>query len=381
MEFELSEEQQQIKMSVREFAEAEIAPHVMEWDESQHFPVELQPKMADLGFLGVIFPEEYGGAGMGYVEYATIIEELSRVDGSVGISVAAHNSLCSNHIFKYGSDDQKKKFLTPLASGAHLGAWGLTEPSAGSDASGTKSTAVRTDGGWIVNGSKNFITHAIHADTCVAMAVTDRAQRSKGISAFIFEKGRQGFSPSKKENKLGLRASETASVVFEDCFVPDENLLGEEGNGFVNAMEILDGGRISIAALAVGIAQGAFESAVRYAKERQQFGKPISEFQAIQFKLATMATQIDAARLLMYRAASLKDQGKKTTKESSMAKLFASEISVEVCEEAIQIHGGYGYTKDYPAEKYWRDSKLCTIGEGTSEIQRIIIAREVLRQF
>jgi len=381
MEFELSEEQQQIKMSVREFAEAEIAPHVMEWDESQHFPIELQPKMADLGFLGVIFPEEYGGAGMGYVEYATIIEELSRVDGSVGISVAAHNSLCSNHIFKYGSEDQKKKFLTPLASGAHLGAWGLTEPSAGSDASGTKSTAVRTDGGWIVNGSKNFITHAIHADTCVAMAVTDRAQRSKGISAFIFEKGRQGFSPSKKENKLGLRASETASVVFEDCFVPDENLLGEEGNGFVNAMEILDGGRISIAALAVGIAQGAFESAVRYAKERQQFGKPISEFQAIQFKLATMATQIDAARLLMYRAASLKDQGKKTTKESSMAKLFASEISVEVCEEAIQIHGGYGYTKDYPAEKYWRDSKLCTIGEGTSEIQRIIIAREVLRQF
>ena len=381
MEFELSEEQQQIKMSVREFAEAEIAPHVMEWDESQHFPIELQPKMADLGFLGVIFPEEYGGAGMGYVEYATIIEELSRVDGSVGISVAAHNSLCSNHIFKYGSEDQKKKFLTPLASGAHLGAWGLTEPSAGSDASGTKSTAVRTDGGWVVNGSKNFITHAIHADTCVAMAVTDRAQRSKGISAFIFEKGRQGFSPSKKENKLGLRASETASVVFEDCFVPDENLLGEEGNGFVNAMEILDGGRISIAALAVGIAQGAFESAVRYAKERQQFGKPISEFQAIQFKLATMATQIDAARLLMYRAASLKDQGKKTTKESSMAKLFASEISVEVCEEAIQIHGGYGYTKDYPAEKYWRDSKLCTIGEGTSEIQRIIIAREVLRQF
>ena len=381
MEFELSEEQQQIKSSVREFAESEIAPHVMEWDESQHFPVELQPKMAELGFLGVLFPEEYGGAGMGYVEYATIIEELSRVDGSVGISVAAHNSLCSNHIFKHGSQEQRQKFLTPLASGQHLGAWGLTEPSAGSDASGTKSTAVRTDGGWIVNGSKNFITHAIHADICVAMAVTDRAGRSKGISAFIFEKGMQGFNPSKKENKLGLRASETASVVFEDCFVPESNLLGEEGQGFVNAMEVLDGGRISIAALAVGIAQGAFESAVRYSKERQQFGKPISEFQAIQFKLATMATQIDAARLLMYRAAWLKDNGKKTTKESSMAKLFASEISVQVCEEAIQIHGGYGYTKDYPAEKYWRDSKLCTIGEGTSEIQRIIIAREVLRQF
>ena len=380
MEFELTEEQKQIKASVREFAESEIAPHVMEWDEEQHFPVELQPKMAELGFLGVIFPEEYGGAGMGYVEYATIIEELSRVDGSVGISVAAHNSLCSNHIYKYGSEEQKQKFLVPLASGERLGAWGLTEPSAGSDASGTKSTAVRTDGGWTVNGSKNFITHAIHADTCVAMAVTDRAQRSKGISAFIFEKGMNGFSPSKKENKLGLRASETASVVFEDCFVPDGNLLGEEGHGFVNSMEILDGGRISIAALAVGIAQGAFESAVRYSKERQHFGKPISEFQAIQFKLATMATQIDAARLLMYRAAWMKDQGKKTTKESSMAKLFASEISVEVCEEAIQIHGGYGYTKDYPAEKYWRDSKLCTIGEGTSEIQRIIIAREVLRQ-
>ena len=380
MHFELTEEQQQVKFSVREFAESEIAPHVMEWDESQHFPIELKPKLAELGLLGVIFPEEYGGAGMGYVEYATIIEELSRVDGSVGISVAAHNSLCSNHIYKYGSEEQRKKYLVPLASGEHLGAWGLTEPSAGSDASGTKSTAVRRDGGWIVNGSKNFITHAIHGDTCVAMAVTDKAKRSKGISAFIFEKGMQGFSPSKKENKLGLRASETASVVFEDCFVPEDQLLGEEGQGFVNAMEVLDGGRISIAALAVGIAQGAFESALRYSQERQQFGKPIAEFQAIQFKLANMATQIDAARLMMYRAAWMKDNGHRTTKESSMAKLFASEISVEVCEEAIQIHGGYGYTKDYPPEKYWRDSKLCTIGEGTSEIQRIIIAREVLRQ-
>jgi alkylation response protein AidB-like acyl-CoA dehydrogenase len=380
MQFELTEEQQQVKMSVREFAQSEIAPHVMEWDEEQHFPVELQPKLAQLGLMGVIFPEEYGGAGMGYVEYATIIEELSRVDGSVGISVAAHNSLCSNHIYKYGTEDQKQKYLVPLASGQHLGAWGLTEPSAGSDASGTKSTAVPSDGGWMVNGSKNFITHAIHADVCVAMAVTDKSKRSKGISAFIFEKGMQGFSPSKKENKLGLRASETASVVFEDCFVPEGQLLGGEGQGFVNAMEILDGGRISIAALAVGIAQGAFESAVRYSQERQQFGKPISEFQAIQFKLANMATQIDAARLLMYRAAWMKDNGKKTTKESSMAKLFASEISVNVCEEAIQVHGGYGYTKDYPPEKYWRDSKLCTIGEGTSEIQRLIIAREVLKQ-
>ncbi|HWT00555.1 MAG TPA: acyl-CoA dehydrogenase [Pyrinomonadaceae bacterium] len=380
MEFELNEEQQQVKMSVREFAEAEIAPHVMEWDESQHFPIELWPKLAELGLTGVIFPEEYGGAGMGYVEYATIIEELSRVDGSVGISVAAHNSLCSNHIYTYGSEEQKQKYLVPLAQGKHLGAWGLTEPGAGSDASGTRTTAVRQNGGYVVNGAKNFITHAIHGDTCVAMAVTDRSKRSKGISAFIFEKGMQGFAPSKKENKLGLRASETASVVFEDCHVTEENLLGEEGMGFVNAMQILDGGRISIAALAVGIAQGAYESAVRYSKEREQFGKPISEFQAIQFKLADMAVQIEAARLLMYRAAYLKDTGKKTTKESSMAKLYASEVSVRVCEEAIQIHGGYGYTKDYPPEKYWRDSKLCTIGEGTSEIQRIIIARELLKQ-
>lgn len=380
MDFELTEEQKQIRTSVREFAEAEIAPHVMEWDETQHFPIELMPKLAELGLMGVIFPEEYGGAGMGYVEYATIIEELSRVDGSVGISVAAHNSLCSNHIYSFGTEEQKRKYLVPLAGGKHLGAWGLTEPGAGSDASGTKTTAIRTDGGWIVNGSKNFITHAIHGDTCVAVAVTDRSKRSKGISAFIFEKGMKGFSPAKKENKLGLRASETASVVFEDCFVPEENLLGEEGQGFVNAMTILDGGRISIAALALGIGQGAYESAMRYAKERQQFGRPISEFQAIQFKLADMATQLDAARLLMYRAAWLKDEGKKVTKESSMAKLYASEVSVKVCEEAIQIHGGYGYTKDYPPEKYWRDSKLCTIGEGTSEIQRIIIAREILQQ-
>jgi len=380
MHFELTEEQTQMKMSVREFAEAEISPHVMEWDESQHFPVELMPKLGELGLLGILFPEEYGGAGLGYVEYATAIEELSRVDGSVGISVAAHNSLCANHIFQFGNKAQKQKYLTPLAQGTHLGAWGLTEPGAGSDASGTRTTAVKQNGGWVVNGSKNFITHAIHADTCVAFASNDRSKRSKGITAFIFEKGMKGFAPAKKENKLGLRASETASVIFEDCLVPDENRLGDEGMGFVNAMEILDGGRISIAALAVGIAQGAFESAVRYSTERQQFGKPISEFEAIQFKLADMATQIDAARLLMYRAAWMKDSRKKTTKESSMAKLYASEISVRVCEEAIQIHGGYGYTKDYPPEKYWRDSKLCTIGEGTSEIQRIIIAREILKQ-
>jgi hypothetical protein len=379
MEFELTEDQQQIKMSVREFAEAEIAPHVMEWDETQHFPIELVPKLAELGLMGVIFPEEYGGAGMGYVEYATIIEELSRVDGSVGISVAAHNSLCSNHIYMFGTEEQKQKYLIPLAQGKHLGAWGLTEANAGSDASGTRTTAVKQNGSWIVNGSKNFITHAIHADTCVAVASTDRSKGNKGITTFIFEKGMKGFAPDKKENKLGLRASETASVVFQDCHVPDENRLGDEGEGFIQAMQVLDGGRISIAALAVGIAQGAFESAVRYSKERVQFGRPIAEFQAIQFKLADMAMQIEAARLLMYRAAFLKDQGKKVTKEASMAKLYASEMSVKVCEEAIQIHGGYGYTKDYPPEKYWRDSKLCTIGEGTSEIQRMVIARQLLR--
>jgi hypothetical protein len=380
MEFELNEEQQQIRMSVREFAEGEIAPHVMEWDESQHFPIEIIPKLAELGLMGVLFPEEYDGAGLGYIEYVSVIEELSRVDGSVGISVAAHNSLCSNHIYMFGNEAQKQKFLKPLAKGRHLGAWGLTEASAGSDASGTRTTAVRSGAGWIVNGSKNFITHAIHADTCVAVAVTDRAMGNKGITAFIFEKGMKGFSPDKKENKLGLRASETASVVFEDCFVPDANRLGEEGYGFKNAMAVLDGGRISIAALAVGIAQGAYESAIKYAKEREQFGKPIAEFQGIQFKLADMATQIEAARLLMYRAAYLKDQGRRVTKESSMAKLYSSEMSVRVCEEAIQIHGGYGYTKDYPPEKYWRDSKLCTIGEGTSEIQRLVIAKQLLRQ-
>ncbi|MCA1591899.1 MAG: acyl-CoA dehydrogenase [Acidobacteria bacterium] len=380
MNFELNEEQLQIKMSVREFAEGEIAPHVLEWDESQHFPVELLPKLAELGLMGIIFPEEYGGAGMGYVEYVTAIEELSRVDGSVGISVAAHNSLCSNHIYMFGSEEQKQKYLLPLAQGKHLGAWGLTEAQAGSDASGTRSTAVRQDGGgWLVNGSKNFITHAIHGDTCVAVASTDRSKGNRGITAFIFEKGMKGFAPAKKENKLGLRASETASVIFEDCLVPDANRIGNEGEGFLQAMQVLDGGRISIAALAVGIAQGAYESALKYSKEREQFGKPISEFQAIQFKLADMATQIDAARLLMYRAAYLKDQGRKVTKESAMAKLYASEVSVRVSEEAIQIHGGYGYTKDYPPEKYWRDSKLCTIGEGTSEIQRLVIAKQLLK--
>jgi alkylation response protein AidB-like acyl-CoA dehydrogenase len=379
MNFELNEEQQQIKASVREFAESEIRPNVSEWDETQHFPEELRPHLAELGLMGILFPEEYGGAGMGYVEYATIIEELGRVDGSVGLSVAAHNSLCSNHIYQFGTEEQKQKYLVPLVKGESFGAWGLTEAQAGSDASGTRTNAVRQNGGWRVNGSKNFITHAIACQTCVAVAVTDKEQGSKGITAFIFDKTMEGFASDKKENKLGMRASETSSVVFEDCFVPDENRLGNEGEGFLQAMQILDGGRISIAALSVGIAQGAYEAAVKYAKERQQFGRPIAAFQAIQFKLADMATQIEAARLLTLQAAYLKDNGKKTTMQSSMAKLFASEVAVRVAEESVQIHGGYGYTKDYPAEKYWRDSKLCTIGEGTSEIQRLVIAKQLLK--
>lgn len=378
MEFDLTEEQQQVKRSVREFAEAEIRPRVMEWDESQHLPRELFTKMGELGLTGVIFPEEYGGAGMGYVEYVTIIEEIARVDGSIGLSVAAHNSLCTNHIFQYGGEAQRKKFVMPLAKGEKLGAWALTEPSSGSDASGMKTTAVHRDGGWVLNGSKNFTTHGISADTCVVIAITNREMRSRGISAFIVERGTKGFIAGRKENKLGMRASETASIIFEDCWIPEENLLGEVGRGFVNAMQVLDGGRISIAALALGIAQGAYESALKYSQERRQFGQPIFDFQGIQFKLADMATQIDAARLLTLRAAWMKDNKRQTTRESAMAKLYASEIAVKVAEEAIQIHGGYGYTKDYPPEKYWRDSKLCTIGEGTSEVQRLVIARQLV---
>jgi alkylation response protein AidB-like acyl-CoA dehydrogenase len=378
MGFDLTEEQQQVKRSVREFTEAEIKPHVMEWDEAQRLPREIFTKMGDLGLMGVLFPEEYGGAGMGYVEYATVIEEIARVDGSIGLSVAAHNSLCTNHIFQYGSEAQRKKYVTPLARGERLGAWGLTEPSSGSDASGMKTIAVRRDGGWVINGSKNFITHGISADVCVVIAITNREMRSRGISAFVVEKGTKGFIAGKKENKLGMRASETASIIFEDCWIPEENLIGETGRGFVNAMQVLDGGRISIAALALGIAQGAYESALKYSQERKQFGQAIFDFQGIQFKLADMATQIDAARLLTLRAAWMKDNKRQTTRESAMAKLYASEIAVRVAEEAIQIHGGYGYTKDYPPEKYWRDSKLCTIGEGTSEVQRLVIARQLV---
>jgi alkylation response protein AidB-like acyl-CoA dehydrogenase len=386
LDFSLTEEQRQLRHSVREFAEGEIAPHVMEWDEVSHFPSEIMPKLAEMGLLGVIFPEKYGGAGLGYVEYAIVIEELSRVDGSVGIIVAAHNSLCSNHIYKFGSEAQKKKYLPDLAQGKRIGCWSLTEPEAGSDAGGTRTMAVRKDSGWVLNGSKTFTTNGHYADVCVGMAVTDKAKKSHGISAFIVEKGTKGFKPGKKENKLGLRASDTSEVIFSDCFVPGENLLGKEGEGFVNSLQILDGGRISIASLGLGMAQGAYEAALKYAKQRKQFGKAISEFQAIQFKLADMATQIEAARLLTYRAAWLADRaiaagddgGGRFTQESSMAKLYAGEVAVRVANEAVQIFGGYGFVKDYPAEKYYRDVKLCTIGEGTSEIQRLVIARQLL---
>jgi alkylation response protein AidB-like acyl-CoA dehydrogenase len=385
MEFLLTDEQQQLRRTVREFAEGEIAPHVMEWDEASKFPSEIIPKLADMGFLGVIFPEKYGGAGMGYLEYAIIIEELSRVDGSVGIIVAAHNSLCTNHIYKFGSEAQKQKYVVPLAQGKKLGCWSLTEPEAGSDAGGTRTVAREKDGAWVINGAKTFTTNGHHADVCVAMAVTNASKKHHGISAFIIEKGTAGFRPGKKENKLGLRASDTSEVVFTDCRVPGENLLGSEGEGFVNSLQILDGGRISIASLGLGMAQGAYECSVRYAKQRKQFGKAIAEFQAIQFKLADMATQIDAARLLTYRAAWLADRAiasgdhdARITRESSIAKLYAGEVAVRVANEAVQIHGGYGFIKDYPAEKFYRDVKLCTIGEGTSEIQRLVIARQLL---
>ena len=381
MDFSFTDEQQQLRRSIRQFAESEIAPHVMEWDEASRFPVELIPKLGEMGLLGVIFPEEFGGAGLGYIEYVTVIEELARVDGSIGLIVAAHNSLCTNHIYKFGTEEQRRKYVVPLAQGKKLGCWSLTEPEAGSDAGGTRTVAVRQAGGWILNGAKTFVTNGHYADVCVAMAVTDKARGSKGISAFILEKGNPGFRPGKKENKLGMRASDTSEVVFSECFVAAANLLGAEGRGFVNTLQVLDGGRISIAALALGMARGAYEAAAEYAKHRKQFGKTISEFQAIQFKLADMATEIEAARWLVYHAAWLADQqSPRFTKESSMAKLYASEVGVRVANEAVQIFGGYGFIKDYPAEKFYRDSKLCTIGEGTSEIQRMVIAREILHQ-
>jgi alkylation response protein AidB-like acyl-CoA dehydrogenase len=379
MEFSFSEELLEIKRIVREFAEKEIRPHVMEWDEKQIFPLEVLKKLGELGFLGVLIPHEYGGSGLGYTEYVTIVEELSRVDGSVGISVAAHNSLCTGHIYHSGNEEQRRRLVVPLAKGEKIGAWSLTEPEAGSDAGGTQ-TVARLDGdSWILNGQKTFTTHGTYGDICVAMAVTDKSAGHHGISAFILEKGMPGFFAGKKENKLGLRASDTSTVIFEDCRVPKENLLGQPGQGFIDALKILDGGRISIAALAVGMAQGAYEASLHYAKQRKQFGRPIADFQAIQFKLADMATEIDAARLLTHRAAWMKQEGMLTTTQSSMAKLYAGEVAVRVANECVQVHGGYGYIKEYPAEKFYRDVKLCTIGEGTSEIQRLVIAREILR--
>jgi alkylation response protein AidB-like acyl-CoA dehydrogenase len=379
MELEITAEQEHLRRSVREFAEAEIRPHAALWDETQTFPREAIAKAAAMGLLGAIFPEDLGGAGLSYIDYAIIIEELARVDPAVGLIVAAHTSLCTNHIYIAGSDEQKRRYIPRLASGEWLGCWSLTEPEAGSDAAGTRTSAVHEDGCWVLNGGKTFTTNAHDAQVCVAMAVTDRAASNRGISAFIIETGWPGYKLGRKENKLGMRASSTGEVLFGDCRLPESQLLGRAGEGFVDSLRVLDGGRISIAALAVGTAQGAYEAALKYSQHRKQFGRFISEFQAIQHKLVDMATSIDAARLLVFRAAWLKDRGRRVTKESAMAKLFASEMAVRVCDDALQVHGGYGFIKDYPVEKFYRDVKLCTIGEGTSEIQRLVIARQLLK--
>ena len=379
--FTLTEDQEQLRREIRDFAAREIAPNVMKWDEASEFPAEVVRQLGQMGLMGVIFPVEYGGSGLGYVDYMLAIEELSAVDGSIGIIVAAHNSLGTNHIFLAGNEAQRRKYVPKLASGEWLGAWGLTEPGSGSDASAARTTATRTSNGWLLNGNKTFITNGHYADVAVVIAVTDRAHGTHGLSAFVVEKGTPGFRPGKKENKLGLRASDTSELIFEDCEIPEENLLGNLGEGFVDSMRVLDGGRISIAALSLGIARGALDASLKYVKERRQFGKAIAEFQGIQWKLADMATELDAARLLTQRAAVLKDAGQKVTRESSMAKLYASEVAVRICDEAVQLHGGYGFIKDYPAEKFYRDVKLCTIGEGTSEIQRMVIAREILKVY
>ncbi len=378
MDFRLTDEQQLLRQTVREFAEAEIRPHVREWDDAQHFPSELVPKLAALGLMGVQFPEVYGGAAMSAIDYCLCIEELARVDPSVSLSVAAHNGLGPAHIAMFGTEAQKQKWLVPLARGEKLGAWALTEPNAGSDAAATRTMATREGECWVLNGAKTFITHGASADVMVVMALTDRTRGAKGISAFVVERGTPGFLAGRKEDKLGMRASETTEVRFEQCRIPIDHLLGEEGQGFINALQVLDAGRIGIAALSVGLAQGAFEAARSYALARRQFGQAIASFQAIQWKLADVATRIEAARLLTYRAAYLKDRGRRTTLESAMAKLYASETAVRAAEESVQIHGGYGFVKDYPAEKYFRDVKLTTIGEGTSEIQRLVIARQLL---
>ncbi len=378
MDFDLSEEQQLLRKTVREFAEEQLAPHSREWDEKQEFPREVFARLGALGLMGVCWPVEYGGAAMSTLDWAIVMEELARVDAGVALSLAAHHSLCSGHIHLAGSEAQKKKHLVPLAKGEKIGCWGLTESSAGSDAGGTKTTAVRDGAHYVLNGSKTFITNGRLADTAVVMAVTDKSRGKKGISAFIVERGTKGFRSGKKEDKLGVRSSDTSELVFEDCRVPVENLLGQEGMGFIDTLRILDRGRIGIGAFSVGIAQASLEASMRYARERKQFGHMIADFQAIQFKIAEMATKVAASRLLVHRAATLRDDGREHTAESSMAKLFAGEAAVEVAMEAIQIHGGYGYVKDYPVERYMRDSKIGTIGEGTSEVQKLVIARELL---
>jgi alkylation response protein AidB-like acyl-CoA dehydrogenase len=378
MDFRPSEEQELLRRTVREFAETEIGPHVREWDEAQHFPVEIVPKLAALGLLGIQCPDAYGGAGMSAIDYCICIEELARVDPGLALSVAAHNGLCAAHIAAFGTETQKRTYLVPLARGEKIGAWGLTESTSGSDAAGMHTSATRAGEGWVLNGAKTFTTHGRVGDIMVVMAVSDPAAGTRGISAFIVEKGTPGMTPGKKEDKLGMRASETSEVLFEECRIPLDHLLGEEGRGFSDTMQVLDAGRIGIAALSVGLAQGAYEAALRYAQERKAFGKTICQFQAIQWKLADNATRIEAARLLTYRAAYLRDRGERTTLQSSMAKLYASEIAVQAADDCVQIHGGYGFVKDYPAEKFFRDVKLTTIGEGTSEIQRLVIARQLL---
>lgn len=377
---DLTENQQIIKNTVREFAEKNIKPYVMEFDESQEFPLDIIKQLGELGFLGILINEDYGGAGLGYVEFAIVIEELARIDPSVSLSVAAHNGLGTNHIYRFGNEEQKRKYIPDLASGRKIAAWGLTESVSGSDAAGLNSTAEKKDGYYLLNGSKTFITHGTFGNTFVIMAITDKSKGKKGISAFILEKGMEGFIVGKKENKLGMRASDTTQLTFENCKIPAENLIGEEGEGFIQAMKILEGGRISIAALSVGLAQGCLDASLKYSAERKQFGKHLNEFQATQFKLAEMATNIEAARMLTFRAAMKKDKGESMIKEAAMAKLFASEVAEKASSEAVQIHGGYGFTKDYSVEKFYRDVKLCTIGEGTSEIQRIVIARNLLNE-
>jgi alkylation response protein AidB-like acyl-CoA dehydrogenase len=380
MDFRQTDDQALLRRSVREFAETEIRPHVREWDETQHFPLEIVPKLAALGLLGIQVPEQYGGAGMSAIDYCICIEELARVDPGLALSVAAHNGLCSAHLLMFGSEEQKQRYLVPLAGGQKIGAWALTESTSGSDAAGMRTAAsFQADGGsWVLNGSKTFTTHGRVGDVVVAMAVTDRSAGSRGISAFVIEKGTPGMTAGKKEDKLGMRASETSELLFEQCRIGSDHLVGGEGQGFTNAMQVLDAGRIGIAALSVGLAQGAYEAALRYSQERKAFGKTIRNFQAIQWKLADNATRIEAARLLTYRVAYLKDRGVRTTLESAMAKLYSSEIAVKAADDCVQIHGGYGFIKDYPAEKFFRDVKLTTIGEGTSEIQRLVIARHLL---